>query len=158
MGSQDTIIQYLTVSNIILWIIVMILILLKIRSYIKNRQKIRAVVLDDERRIKKEYILSNRKEMIIGKSTVSCLVHIDFSDSRYSSTIEDRHAVLEKSGSYWYLRSEAVRGMVGLKRQGDGIVYKLKRGVPYQVEIGDVIYISYEKIYLKNGEKEKIWD
>lgn len=149
MGGQSTVIQYLVISSVFLWIIVLVSAAARIREYMKNRLKLRAVTVDEEGRVKKEYILSGIKELIIGKSTVSSLAHIDLSDSPYSSTIEDSHAILKKQDSYWYLQSEASNGMVGLRRTKNGVVYKLKRGVPYQIGAGDVIYISYEKIYIQ---------
>ncbi len=87
--------------------------------------------------------------MLIGKSTPANLVNIDFSDSAYAGSIQEEHASLIRYGSCWYICAKAENGMVGLRQKGGDTVYKLRRNIPYRIQCGDIIYISYEKIILQ---------
>ena len=42
-----------------------------------------------------------------------------------------------------------IGGMVGLRQKGGDTVYKLRRNIPYRIQCGDIIYISYEKIIIQ---------
>ena len=39
--------------------------------------------------------------------------------------------------------------MVGLRQKGGETVYKLRRNIPYRIQKGDIVYISYEKIIIR---------
>ena len=93
--------------------------------------------------------LGKQREMLIGKSTPANLVNIDFSDSSYAGSIEEEHASLIRCGTYWYVCAKAENGMVGLRQKGNDTVYKLRRDIPYRIQCGDIIYISYEKIIIQ---------
>lgn len=149
MPDQSTVFQYFFISYILLWVIVAALAVMKVRELIKKRRRIRAMVLDDVGEVRDSVELGRQKEILIGKSTPSNLVHIDFSDSMYAGSIEEEHAAFQREGSFWYVRSRASNGMVGLKMKGGDTVYKLRRDVPYRIRCGDMVYISYEKILIQ---------
>lgn len=149
MPGQSTVIQYIFISYVLLWMIVIALSAMKIRELLKKRAKVRAVVLDEAGEIRDTIELGRQKTILIGKSTPANLVHIDFADSMYAASIEEEHAAFLREGSCWYVLSKAQNGMVGLKPKGDGTVYKLRREVPYQLSCGDIVYISYEKILIQ---------
>lgn len=142
-------VRYLIISNALLWALVIGFLVMKIRQLLKRRGRIRAVVLNDSGGVKDEYVLDRQKELLIGKSTPSNMVNIDFSDSRYARSIEEDHACLRRSGAFWYVEARADNGMVGLKQRGKDTVYKLRRDIPYRIGSGDIIYISYEKIVIE---------
>lgn len=149
MGDQNTILLALIISTSALWILVLWMAGLRVREYFGRRRKIRAVVLDDAGEVRQEAVLDRQKELIIGKSTPAGLVHIDFADSKYAPSIEEEHASFFRYQSSWYVRADAKNGMVGLKQKGKETVYKLRRGIPYRIVPGDIVYISYEKIILR---------
>lgn len=149
MGDQSRMLTYLLLSNIALWILVMGLLIMKLSEFLKKRAQMKAVVYDNTGNVKAEYVLGKQREILIGKSTPVTMVNIDFSDSEYAKTIEELHASFWRSGTFWYVKSYAGNGMVGLKQKGGNTVYKLRKDIPYRIGIGDIIYISYEKIVIQ---------
>ncbi len=149
MADQSAVIPFLVISVIALWGIVICLAAVHIVEFLKKRVRIKAVVLDGQGGIRDEYELGKQRELLIGKSTPANLVNIDFSDSVYAGSIQEEHASLIRYGSCWYICAKAENGMVGLRQKGGDTVYKLRRNVPYRIQCGDIIYISYEKIILQ---------
>lgn len=149
MPDQSTVIQYIFISYILLWMIVIVLCAVKIRELLKKRVKVKAVVLDDAGQIRESLVLGKQKTVLIGKSTPANMVHIDFAESMYAASIEEEHAAFLREGSFWYVLSKAQNGMVGLKQKDGDTVYKLRRDVPYRIGRGDIVYISYEKILIQ---------
>lgn len=149
MMEQSSIILYLVLSTTALWLIAAVLLGMRFQEFLKNRVRLKALVLDDSGGIKDEYMLEKQKEILIGKSTPVNLVHIDFTGSRYAETIKEEHACFQRYGKFWYICSKAENGMVGLKQSGDDVVYKLRREVPYQIHHGDIVFISHEKIVIQ---------
>ncbi len=149
MADQGGVILFLVISVIALWGIVIGLSAVHIAEYLKKRVRIRAVVLDSQGGIRDEYELGKQRELLIGKSTPANLVNIDFSASAYAGSIEEEHASLIRYGPYWYVCARAGNGMVGLRQKGGDTVYKLRRDIPYRIQCGDIIYISYEKIIIQ---------
>lgn len=149
MGELSRVILYLVISNIGLWVAVICLGGIKIAEVYQSRKRIKAQVLDGSGAVRDEYILDKQKELLIGKSTPSNLVNIDFSDSAYAGTIEEEHASFRRYGRNWYVCANAGNGLVGLKQRGDDTVYKLRRDIPYRIGCGDIVYISYEKIVIQ---------
>lgn len=149
MKEQSAVILYLVISTTMLWIVVIGLLGIKIWELLRKRVRIKAVVMDGSGNLKEEYELGKQKEILIGKSTPANLVHIDFSDSQYASTIQEEHASFQRWGAFWYVYSKAENGMVGLKQGGSDIVYKLRRNTPYRIHRGDIVFISYEKIVIQ---------
>ena len=156
MADQGRVILFLVISVIALWGIVISLAAVHIVEFLKKRVRIKAVVLDSQGRVRDEYELGKQREMLIGKSTPANLVNIDFSDSSYAGSIEEEHASLIRCGTYWYVCAKAENGMVGLRQKGGDTVYKLQRNIPYRIQCGDTIYISYEKIIIRNGLVKKM--
>lgn len=149
MKDQSAVLLFLVISTALLWILVLFLLTIKVREYLNSRTHLKASVMDQSGEWKDAYILSRQKEVQIGKSTPANLVAIDFSDSEYASLIENEHASFQKIGSLWYVMPKAENGMVGLKQKENPIVYKLRRGIPYRINSGDMVYISYEKILIQ---------
>ena len=149
MADQSAVIPFLVISVIALWGIVICLAAVHIVEFLKKRVRIKAVVLDGQGGIRDEYELGKQRELLIGKSTPANLVNIDFTDSAYAGSIQEEHASLIRYGSYWYVCAKAENGMVGLRQKGGDTVYKLRRNIPYRIQCGDIIYISYEKIIIQ---------
>ena len=149
MADQSTLGIFLVVSTIALWGIVIWLTCIHISEYIKKRTRIRALVMDGQGGVRDTHELGKQKELLIGKSTPAKMVNIDFSDSAYAASIEEEHAALVRYGSCWYGCARAKNGMVGLRQKEGNVVYKLRSGIPYRIQRGDMIYISYEKIVLQ---------
>ena len=149
MADQSRVILFLVISVIALWGIVICLVAVHIVGFLKKRVRIKALVLDGQGGVRDEYELGKQKELLIGKSTPANLVNIDFSDSAYAGSIEEEHASLVRYGTYWYVCAKADNGMVGLRQKGGDTVYKLRRNIPYRIQCGDIIYISYEKIIIQ---------
>lgn len=151
MADQSRVLLFLVISVIALWGIVIGLSVIHILEFLKKRVRMKALVLDGQGGIRDEYELGKQKELLIGKSTPANLVNIDFSDSAYAGSIEEEHASLVRCGTDWYLWAKAKNGMVGLRPKGGETVYKLRKNIPYRIQCGDMIYISYEKIIIRNG-------
>ncbi len=151
MADPNTVILFLVISVIALWGIVICLAVFHIVEFLKKRVRMKALVLDGQGEVRDEYELGKQRELLIGKSTPSNLVNIDFSDSAYAGSIQEEHASLVRYGAYWYICARANNGMVGLRQKGGDTVYKLRRNIPYRIQCGDIIYISYEKIIIRNG-------
>lgn len=149
MADQSRVILFLVISVIALWGIVICLVAVHIVGFLKKRVRIKALVLDGQGGVRDEYELGKQKELLIGKSTPANLVNIDFTDSAYAGSIEEEHASLVRYGTYWYVCAKADNGMVGLRQKGGDTVYKLRRNIPYRIQYGDIIYISYEKIIIQ---------
>ena len=149
MADQSRVILFLVISVIALWGIVICLVAVDIVGFLKKRVRIKALVLDGQGGVRDEYELGKQKELLIGKSTPANLVNIDFTDSAYAGSIEEEHASLVRYGTYWYVCAKADNGMVGLRQKGGDTVYKLRRNIPYRIQCGDIIYISYEKIIIQ---------
>ena len=149
MADQSRVILFLVISVIALWGIVICLVAVHIVGFLKKRVRIKALVLDGQGGVRDEYELGKQKELLIGKSTPANLVNIDFTDSAYAGSIEEEHASLVRYGTYWYVCAKADNGMVGLRQKGGDTVYKLRRDIPYRIQCGDIIYISYEKIIIQ---------
>ncbi|MCI9046454.1 MAG: hypothetical protein HFG71_04145 [Hungatella sp.] len=149
MADQSRVILFLVISVIALWGIVICLVAVHIVGFLKKRVRIKALVLDGQGGVRDEYELGKQKELLIGKSTPANLVNIDFTDSAYAGSIEEEHASLVRYGTYWYVCAKADNGMVGLRQKGGDTVYKLRRNIPYRIQCGDIIYISYEKIIIQ---------
>ena len=149
MADQGRVILFLVISVIALWGIVICLVAVHIVGFLKKRVRIKALVLDGQGGVRDEYELGKQKELLIGKSTPANLVNIDFTDSAYAGSIEEEHASLVRYGTYWYVCAKADNGMVGLRQKGGDTVYKLRRNIPYRIQCGDIIYISYEKIIIQ---------
>lgn len=147
MGNIVVSMQYLLLSNILLWLIVAVLLMIKVYELIKKRTQLKAIVYDSLGRVKEEHCLLKQREILIGKSTAVNMVNIDFSDSEYASSIEEEHASFKRYGAYWYVESRGVK--TGLKQSGRDTVYKLRKDIPYRIKSGDIIYISYEKIMIQ---------
>lgn len=149
MADQNAVNLFLVSSTIALWGIVICLTGIHIRAFWKNRTRLKAVVLNDQGRMRDEYFLGKQKEILIGKSTPARMVHIDFSDSAYAGFIQEEHASFLRYGSCWYICAKAEKGMVGLRQSGGEVVYKLRRNIPYRIQSGDIVFISYEKIVIQ---------
>jgi len=156
MADQGAVILFMVVSMIALWVMVAGLTGINIAEYLKKRTRMRAVILDSRGEARDEHELGKQKELLIGKSAPANLVNIDFSDSAYAASIEEDHAALVRNGAYWYVCAKAKNGMVGLRQKGGDTVYKLQRNIPYRIQCGDTIYISYEKIIIRNGLVKKM--
>ncbi len=149
MADQSTVNLFLVVSTIALWGIVIGLAGIHIAEFLKKRSRMKALVLDGQGGVRDEYVLGKQPKLLIGKSTPANLVDIDFSDSAYAGSIEEEHASLIRYGAYWYICAKAENGMVGLRQKGGDTVYKLRRNIPYRIQCGDIVYISYEKIVIQ---------
>lgn len=58
-------------------------------------------------------------------------------------------AVLNLVAGCWYLEILTGDYPVGLKRETEEMVYKLKKGMPYRLSTQDMIYLNRSKILVK---------
>jgi len=94
----------------------------------------------------KEWFVSGAVSFLIGRSTADTEVDIELGDTHYSSYVSDEHAVINLIAGSWYVEDMDSGNGVGLRRKHDECVYRLKPGQQYEIDIGDVIYISKAKI------------
>lgn len=138
----------LCISSVLSWAC---LIWLFIRGHGGKRDKDRSDVtrlvhLGKDMKPLKEVSLYGRTGILIGRNTASRLVDFDMSGAEEAGEIAGEHAVLNYAGGFWYLEVLDGTGRVGIRKDGDSMVYRLKAMTHYKVNPGDLIYISHEKI------------
>ena len=88
-----------------------------------------------------------KTSLVIGLDIGENKVDVDLLNSTYASTIDVEHAVLNYTGSNWYIEDLGSENGVSIVKS-DGKKYKLTAMKPCLVEKGDMIYISITKLKL----------
>lgn len=147
MYYQEVIIG-LCISSVLSWIC---LIALVIRMGTGKQKKIpsdvsKLVHLGKDMKPLSEVSLYGRTGIIIGRNTTGQIVDLDLSNADNAGEVAKEHAVLNYAGGSWYLEVLDGAHRVGIRKDGDSIVYRLKAMTHYKISKGDLIYISHEKI------------
>ena len=94
----------------------------------------------------KEWYVSGATSFLVGKSTADTEVDIELGDTQYSTYVSCEHAAINLVTGCWYIEDLDSENGVGIRRRNDEYVYRLKPGNSYEIDVGDVIYISKAKI------------
>lgn len=103
-------------------------------------------LISQEGRMEKEWHIGGAVSFLIGKSTATLEVDMELGDTHFSSYVSHQHATLNLMAGCWYIEDTDSENGVGLRRRNNGNVYRLNPGEPYEIDVGDVIYISKAKI------------
>jgi hypothetical protein len=109
----------------------------------------RFVLIDPDGEREKEWLAKNAVSLLIGKKTPARDVDIDVGGLPGSEHVSEQHAVLNHAGGYWYIEDLESRIGVGLKKRGDETAYRLRPSTPYSIDVGDMIYISSLKLFVR---------
>lgn len=145
---DQVIINWLCISAVLSWIcLIGLFIWIRMRNREKGQADVsRLVYLGKDMRPLAELGLSGRTSVVIGRNTTRQSVDLDLSQADGAGEVEEEHAVLNYAGGVWYLESLSTTNRVGIRKEGNSIVYRLKAMTPYKISAGDIIFISHEKI------------
>lgn len=93
-----------------------------------------------------ERTLDNIHSLFIAKKGKNEIV-IDHTQKNELDSYE--YAVLNFVSGHWYIEVLSGKYPVGLKKENDSVIYKLKLGMPYKLNVNDIIYIDSNKILLR---------
>lgn len=120
------------------------------RTVAEDRSKVhRLCLLNDEHQVLKQWELTGKAGLVIGKNTESNQVDIDLGDTALSALISEEHAVLNYTGNSWYVEDfDSEQGTAVQKFLETDINY-LNKSEPVKLEIGDLIYIGKSILQVK---------
>jgi len=107
------------------------------------------VLVNEDNQIIKEWNLSEKVSMIIGKSNKENKVDIDLSESIYSNLIDYEHAVLNYAGGEWYIEDLCSVNGISIEKKEDNIVYKVAKYSPCTIKKGDILFVGKIKLLLR---------
>ncbi len=104
------------------------------------------LLLDDDGEVLKEWHISERTSLLIGRSYKNSQVDIDLSDQLYAVLVSQEHAVLNLADENWYIEDVSKHNGVGVRRRTSTEIVKIRSDRPYKLVFGDVIFIGKIKI------------
>ncbi|MBR3771246.1 MAG: FHA domain-containing protein [Clostridium sp.] len=116
----------------------------------EDRSKIHKLcLLNDEHQILKQWELTGKAGLVIGKNTANNQVDVDLGDTALSALISEEHAVLNYTGNSWYVEDfDSEQGTAVQKFLQTDINY-LNKSEPVKLEMGDMIYIGKSILQVK---------
>ncbi|SFA80223.1 FHA domain-containing protein [Clostridium frigidicarnis] len=106
-------------------------------------------LINEDNDVIREWIVSEKVSILIGKKTLNNEVHIDLTSSIYSLLIENEHAVLNHSGGRWYVEDLCSENGVSIQKIEDGEKYRLIKYSPCTIKKGDILFIAKAKLLLR---------
>lgn len=107
------------------------------------------VLIDEAGVAIREWFINGETSFLIGKNSSHIEVDIDLSATEYSSLINYEHAVLNRVSENWFIEDIDEIHSVGIKKANRHTKSKLNQGHPYQINVGDTIYIANARIVVK---------
>lgn len=116
----------------------------------EDRSKVHMLcLLNDEHQVLKQWELTGRAGLVIGKNTPNNQVDVDLGDTALSALISEEHAVLNYTGNSWYVEDfDSEQGTAVQKFLQTDINY-LNKSEPVKLEVGDMIYIGKSILQVK---------
>ncbi|MBC2167688.1 FHA domain-containing protein [Listeria booriae] len=99
-------------------------------------------LLDADGEILKEWHISGKSGLLIGKSYKNDAVDIDLADTDYAVLVAHEHAVLNFVEGQWYIEDLGSRNGTGIKSKQASKIKRLAEKETYQIQSGDRIYIA----------------
>ena len=106
------------------------------------------ILISEDGRSLRNWNISGKVSILIGRNTKDNEVDIDLSEAEYSELVSRQHAVLNFSEGRWYLEDVGSSYGTGLKKV-DEEKYKLDSERLYEINSGDTLYIANTKIMVK---------
>ncbi len=105
------------------------------------------VLLSEEDTVIKSWELMGRNSLIIGKNNDEEDVDIDLSDTLFSGTVSDIHAILNYVDRYWYIEDNQSKNGTHIRGE-DNKLYNIKDGQS-KLTKQDYIYIGLNKLQIR---------
>lgn len=93
--------------------------------------------------------LYGKTSMVIGRDVGENSVDVNLSAASYASMVAVEHAVLNYSGTDWYVEDLASKNGVSVQKKVDGKKYKLAPDKPCRLEQGDMVFIAMTRLLLR---------
>lgn len=139
--------RYLLIISLLLILFILYMIRRKRadETLVEGDEVSQLVLKDPDNKNIQQWNITGEVSLIFGKEDVD----IDLSNAVYSSLISRQHAVMNNTGDNWYFEDIGSQNGSGLKKRNGNTKFKVQRGKPYQINVGDVIYIANTKILIK---------
>lgn len=105
-------------------------------------------LLNEENGQCREWVISGKNGLVIGKSGSRYDVDIDLSDCVYSTLISQEHALLNYAADGWYIEDCHSENGVAIVKS-DGIRYQLTSDKPCRIQKGDILHIANTQLLVK---------
>lgn len=105
------------------------------------------VLLNEEGGQIASWNIYGKNGLVIGRDVSENHVTVNLEDTIYASMIDIEHAVLNFSGSSWYVEDVSSKNGVSIQKR-DGKKYRLSSGKPCKLELGDIIFIGLTRLQL----------
>lgn len=119
------------------------------KEIVKTKAISSIALTNEDNEVIKEWQVSEKTSLLIGKSSGENEADIDLSESIYSTLIDDNHAVMNYAAGKWYIEDLASKDGVIIQKIEDGIQYKLIKYSPCVITKGDIVSIGKTKLLLK---------
>ena len=106
-------------------------------------------LVNENNEVIREWNLSEKVSMVIGKSRKENNVDIDLSQSIYSNLIDYEHAVLNYAGEGWYIEDLCSKNGVSIEKKEDNTLYKVAKYSPCIIKKEDILFIGKTKLLLR---------
>lgn len=104
------------------------------------------LLMSEENKPMASWDMFGKSSLVIGRDIKENHVDINLSQSVYASMIDIEHAVLNYSGSSWYIEDIGSKNGIVLIKVADGRKYKLAADQPCKIDKGDTIIIGLTKL------------
>lgn len=107
------------------------------------------LLVDDHDIAVKRWDLKGKVSLIIGRSNGEEVIDIDLSDSEYEGFVDVQHALLNYAAGSWYIEDLYSINGIRIRKQQDGVCYRLSKNRPCRLESGDIIMIANTRLLLQ---------
>lgn len=117
---------------------------------IPAEQSVTSVALiNQEKKILKEWNLYGKVGLLIGKNTKDSEVDIDLSFTSDAPFISRHHAILNFAEGHWYIEDAGSKNGLEIKKALQNGVYQLTESKPVRLDRGDIIKINETALLLR---------
>lgn len=106
-------------------------------------------LLNDEHQVLKQWELTGKAGVVIGKNTADNQVDVDLGDTALSALISEEHAVLNYTGNSWFVEDFDSEQGTAVQKFLDTEIQYLNKSEPMKLEKGDMIYIGKSILQVK---------
>lgn len=144
--------RYLVYALAVLCFVILIFFSFYDYAYIKEENEdsdeaCEIVLLSEENTLVKSWELMGKVSLLVGKCNEEEDVDIDLSDTVFSGTVSDVHAILNYMDKSWYIEDNQSKNGTHIKGE-DGKLYNIKDGQS-KLKKNDYIYIGLNKLQIR---------
>lgn len=115
----------------------------KIRTFASPFRSLK--VLSSEGKYTEEIPLKDRRSLFIARKNRD---GISIDNKEIRAMDQEPYAVLNLVSGHWYIEAIGSQCPVGLRKEDQGVVYKLRPNIPYKLSAKDIIYVDKNKIII----------